>query len=115
MKDPAPPKPAPWQARVGKWSALGGLALLAAGGAVGYLDKRLADDLTQANARNELKASDRSSYDRVRTYNVVANALFVVGGTAAAGGLVLWAAAPDPNDRGRRFPPPPKLGVQGRF
>ncbi|HEY6098944.1 MAG TPA: hypothetical protein VIW03_05915, partial [Anaeromyxobacter sp.] len=113
MRDPEPPRAAPWQARAGKWTALGGLGLLALGGVVGYLDQRLSDDLTKANATNQLTASDRSRYDRVKTYNLAANVLFATGGAAVATGLVLWAVAPEPDSGGRR--PPPRLGVQGRF
>lgn len=111
MREPEAPR-TPWQARAGKWSALGGLVLLAAGGAVGYLDKRLSDDLTASSQKNALTAADRSRYDRVKTYNLAANVLFAAGGAAVGTGLVLWAMAPA-GDAGRWSPP--HLGVQGGF
>jgi len=113
LKAPAPPPPTPWQATAGKWTVVGGLGLLVAGGAVALLDKQLADDLTAKSQSHGLRASDRSSYDQVQTYNAASTFLFVAGGVAVGTGLVLWAVAPDPVEaRGRKYP---TLGVQGRY
>jgi hypothetical protein len=95
---------------VGKWTVVGGVGLVAAGAVAGYMGKKLSDDLTAAAAKNQLKASDRSSYDQVDAYATAANVLFVAGGVAVATGAVLWAIAPEPGD-----PRYPGIHVQGRF
>jgi hypothetical protein len=114
MRDPTSPARSPWQLQTAKWTAVGGLGLLALGGGVGYLDKRLSDDLTRDHQRNALTPSDRARYDRVRTYNLAANALLIAGGAALVTAGVFWVAAPEPADpRGHRNPA--RFGVQGGF
>jgi hypothetical protein len=114
VREPGPPAATPWQATAGKWTAAGGLGLIAAGAAVAFMNKQLADDLTKKSGSNGLRPSDSSSYDKVDTYNTATAVLFVAGGVAVATGVTLWAIAPSADGgTGRRMPP--RAGVQGRF
>jgi hypothetical protein len=92
--------------RAGKWTAAGGLVLLAGGAVVGLLDKHLNDQLTQRYYQHLLTGADLSSYHRVHTYNLLADSLFIAGGAAAVTGLGMWMAASDDEVQlgyGRRF------------
>ena len=93
--------------RAGKWTAAGGAVLLAGGGVIGLLNGRLNSQLTQRYQEHTLAQSDLSSYHRVHTFNLLANAMFIAGGVAAATGLGLWIAAPDADEV--------QAGVSGRF
>jgi hypothetical protein len=98
---PAATAPAPQVSgleRAGKWTAAGGLALLAGGTVVGILDRSLNSQLNDKFQQHTLTAADASSYDKVHTYNVVANTLFIAGGAAVLTGLGLWIAAPDEDE-----------------
>ena len=103
---PSPATSGGWMVPTGRWVAGGGLALLAGGGAAGFLGNRLSDRLTQKYAAHTLTAADRSSYRAVHNYATVANVLLIAGGVVTATGLVLWAAAPDAGG---------EVGVRGRF
>lgn len=81
-----------WPA-IGGWGAVGGLALLVGGVVVGVLGRNLNDDLTARHMSNSLIPADRANYDRLGTYNVLANTLFVSGGLVTATGLYLWGSA----------------------
>jgi len=98
-----------WKRRAGPWLTGIGVALLAGGAAVGYVNRNLADDHDARYARGELGGADRSSYDRVKTYNVLSTALFAAGGTSIAAGTWIWISAPAAPGR------PAVVGAGGRF
>ncbi len=102
-------EPPLWKRRAGPWLTGIGVALLAGGAAVGYVNRSLADDLEARYARGELGSSDRSSYDRVKTYNVLSTALFAAGGASIAAGTWIWVSAPAAPGRGAA------VGAGGRF
>jgi hypothetical protein len=110
MKAPRAPART-WHLPAAKWTSIVGVALVSLGAGVGYLDKRLSDDLAAANQKNTLTPADRTRYDRVKTYNLAANALFAVGGAGLVTGGVFWMIAPN-LDSDRRAP---RLELQGRF
>jgi hypothetical protein len=87
-------KPASWKRQAGPLFTVVGAGLLAGGTVVGYLDKRLADDLEAKRAAGTLSPADRPSYDRVDRYNVLSTVLLAAGGVSAAAGAWLWISAP---------------------
>lgn len=105
----APVEPPLWKRQAGPWLTGIGVALLAGGAAVGYLNRNLAEDLDARYARGELTGADRSSYDRVKTYNALSTALFAAGGASAAAGTWIWISAPAAPSR------PAAIGAGGRF
>ena len=98
-----------WKRKAGPWLTGVGVALLAGGAAVGYLNHSLSDDLAAKRAAGTLSASDRSSFDRVDRYNALSIGLFSAGGAAVAAGTWLWIAAPSAPGR------PVSAGAGGRF
>jgi hypothetical protein len=107
--DAPAPVPSLWKRKTGPWLTGLGVALLAGGAAVGYLNHDLAQDLDSRYANRQLTAADRASYDRVRTYNVISTTLFAAGGAAAAAGAWIWISAPpSPGE-------PAVVGAGGRF
>jgi hypothetical protein len=98
-----------WKRKAGPWLTAIGAVLLGGGAAVGYLNHNLADDLDAKYAGGELTAADRTSYDRVKTYNLLSTALFAAGGAATAAGTWIWISAP------ARPGAPPAIGAGGRF
>ncbi len=93
VSSPAAP-PALWKRQAGPLFTFVGAALLGGGAVVGYLDKKLADDLAAKRAAGTLGPADRSSFDRVDRYNVLSTALFAAGGVSVAAGTWLWISAP---------------------
>jgi hypothetical protein len=102
-------EPAAWKRKAGPWLTGLGVALMAGGAAVGYLNQDLANDLDARYANRQLTSADRASYDRVKTYNVVSTALFAAGGVAAATGAWIWISAPSSHGE------PAVVGAGGRF
>jgi hypothetical protein len=97
-----------WKRKVGPWLTGIGAALVAGGAAVGWVNHGVADELDARYARGDLRPSDASSYDRVRTYNLVSTALLAAGGAAVATGGYLWISAP-------AHGPGAAVGAGGRF
>jgi hypothetical protein len=98
-----------WKRKAGPWLTGVGVALLAGGAAVGLANRELSDDLDARYANGRIGTADRSSYDRVKTYNVLSTALFAAGGAATAVGAWIWISAPAEGGR------PAAVGAGGRF
>lgn len=109
MRVGTPATPSLWKRKAGPWLTGIGAVLLGGGAAVGYLNHNLADDLDAKYAGGGLTAADRTSYDRVKTYNLLSTALFAAGGAATAAGTWIWISAP------ARPGAPPAVGAGGRF
>ncbi len=107
-----PGRPGAWMEPTGKWTAAGGLVLLAGATVTGLLGKKITSDLNQKYAARALTTADASSYGRAHTYGVLTTALLAGGGLATVTGLSLWMAAPDEVEQGRLAP---SIGVSGRF
>jgi hypothetical protein len=83
-----------WKRQAGPLFTILGAGLLAGGGAVAYLNQKLAHDLDAKHAAGTLTASDRASYDKVDRYNVLSAALLSAGGVSVAAGTWIWITAP---------------------
>ena len=105
----APRGPPLWRRTAGPWLTGVGAALLAGGATVAVLNRDLANDLDARYANHQLSAADRSSYDRVRTYNLLSTSLFAAGGVAIATGTWIWISAPAAPGA------PAAVGAGGRF
>ncbi len=105
----APRGPPLWRRTAGPWLTGVGAALLAGGATVAVLNRSLANDLDARYANHQLSAADRSSYDRVRTYNLLSTSLFAAGGVATATGTWIWISAPAAPGA------PAAVGAGGRF
>jgi hypothetical protein len=94
------PRAAPgrWRRTAGPWLAGVGAALVAGGAAAGWRNRDLSRELDAKYASGTLSPADRTSYDRVKTLNVVSTALFAAGGAATAAGAWLWISAPGARD-----------------
>ena len=104
-----PAAPPLWRRKAGPWLTGIGAVLLGGGAAVGYLNHNLADDLDAKYAGGGLTAADRSSYDRVKLYNLASAGLFAAGGAFTAAGTWIWISAP------ARPGAPAAVGAGGRF